>query len=322
MPENETIIHIGMPKCASTTLQKNFFLQLPSINYAGLGKDTDLTAQMNSIFQKDDIHYNENQIRQNIDSATNPDLPFVISNEFYSNFNASFLSRHTIQSRSKIARRFKSLFPEAKILIIIRNQYDMQKSIYAQKKFMYSNYVKTNKLTFRHWIDLNIYDHNLGWSNIFEYADYYSLINFYFSMFENVKVVVFEEMVKDIKVFLKNELCPYIGIDGEEAMKYYIDEVANKRHTKAEIILNKYIHRGIAFLQKKLGNPQKAISEEKREAFRKKLYSFTNSIKLGKIKTEFTEEQKQFMLDYYGENNRKLSEMIGVDLGKYGYPIK
>lgn len=317
--ENVTI-HIGMPKSASSTLQRNFFRNLPLINYAGLSSNNKkLTKLTTSIYKKGNLYFDENLLLKQIKSRIDPEKPLVISSEYSSGVVAPF-SRFAIQNRTTIAQRYKALFPDAKILIIIRNQYDIQKSMYVQRLLDHSEYVKMERLPFQDWIDFNIKDLQEDWGNIFEFADYFPLIQYYANNFREVKVVVFEKMIEDMASFLKDDLSPFIGVSGEDAIPYYTDKIVNRRHTKEELTTRKFTHK-VSSLFKKAGNPQRIIPIEQRRKITGTLLSSVNSISSGKIKTVYTNRQKEFLLNYYGENNRKLSEMLEFDLEKYGYPI-
>ncbi len=321
--ENKNIvIHIGMPKAASTTLQQNFFARLPVINFTGGNENYNSLSNLSfiKIIGTDDCYFNADDVRRGIVKEYDDKLPTVLSKEFAC---SPFLplSRGIPQSRTTVAKRFKTLFPDAKILIVIRNQLKLQKSLYSEFYKHESRFLKLRMVSFKKWIDLNIKLESEGKQNVFQFADFYSLINIYQDLFPEVKVVVFEEMVKDMHSFLEKELCPFIGVEAEKAMPFYVDKVENSRHSKAGIYANNFIRKIINLLQNSLGNPQQVIPIDKRVKFMKKVHRFTNSIPFGKINPEYSEDHEKFLKNYYAEGNRKVSEIIGVDLGKYGYPV-
>ena len=317
-----TVIHIGMPKAASTSLQKNFLAHLPMINFTGGFENYDSVSNMSFIkaVHVDDMYFDADEIRNGITQEFDDKLPIVLSKEFSC---SPFLplSRGIPQSRTTVAKRFKILFPDAKILIIIRNQFKLQKSLYGEFYKHESKFLKTRSVTFKKWINLNIELEKNGKTNVLTFADFYSWINIYNDLFKDVKVVVFEEMIKDMHGFIENELCPFIGVYADEAMPYYIEKIENSRHSKSEVFADNLISKIIYQLQKNLGNPQKSISIDKRKSFMKKIHNVTNSFTFGKIDPEFTKEQEQFINSYYAKGNRKVSEILGIDLEKYGYPV-
>ncbi len=320
--DKNTIIHIGMPKAASTSLQQNFFARLPFINFTGGAENYNSTS--NCAFIKtvhdDELYFDTDKIREEITRDYDPALPIVLSKEFAC---GTFLplSRGIPQSRTTIAKRFKALFPDAKILLIIRNQLKLQKSLYSEFYKHESRFLNSRMVSFNKWMELNIKLESEGKQNVYHFADYYSLITLYKSLFDDVKVVVFEEMTKDMHGFLENDLCPFIGIDSNEAMPYYIDSIKNSRHTKSGVWAENITRKTINFLQNNLGNPQKKIPIEKRKKFMQKVHRFNASIPFGKINPKYLEKHKDFLTNYYAKGNRKVSEIIGIDLGKYGYPV-
>lgn len=318
--EKEIIIHIGMPKAASTSLQNNFFKRLPLINYTGGLGDTISSKAFSKVIHTEDMYFHTDEIRREMLHNVDEKLPILFSQEFAC---SPFLplSRGIPQSRVTIANRFKTLFPDAKILIIIRNQLKLQQSLYSEYYKHESRFIKTGSLTFKKWMALNIEQLKGGRQNVFHFADFNSLIKIYQNLFKDVKVVVFEEMIKDMNGFIEDELCPFIGVDKTEAIQYFIDKVENRRHSKGGVFADNSVRRIINILQNNLGNPQKAISIEKRKSFMKKVHEITDSISLGKMNTEYTSEHKKVLNEFYAEGNRKVSEMLDVDLGKYGYPM-
>ena len=321
--EKNTIIHIGMPKAASTSLQQNFFARLPLINFTGGPENYNSTSNLAFVktVHNNELYFDADKIREEITKDYDPALPIVLSKEFAC---APFipLSRGIPQSRTTIAKRFKALFPNAKILIIIRNQLKLQKSLYSEFYKHESRFLKSHMVSFKKWMELNRKLESEGKQNVFHFADFYSLITLYKSLFDEVKVVVFEEMIKDMHGFLENDLCEFIGIEANEAMPYYIDSIKNSRHTKTGVWAENVTRKIINFLQNSLGNPQKKIPIEKRKKFMQKVHRFNASIPFGKINPKYSEKHKSYLTNYYAEGNRKVSEMIGVDLEKYGYPVK
>ena len=162
--------------------------------------------------------------------------------------------------------------------------------------------------------------HKNGHDNIFRFAEYDTIISLYKSLFREVKVVIFEEMIKDIQSFISDELCAFIHIDSEKAMKHYVNTKKNSRRSKTSIMAEDGIRITLNFFRDKLGNPQKIISTEKRKRFMKRIHRITHLIPLGKIDTAYSDDEKKFIETYYKTGNRKVSELIGVDLKKYGYP--
>lgn len=315
-----TIIHIGMPKAASTSLQLNFFTKLPLINYSGIGAANIISIEsLKRVIFEDNANYKKEEVSKGIKTGFNNKLPTVLSHE-----NACMPRLKQFiklpQEREIIAKRFKELYPEAKILIIIRNQYKIHQSMYVQKLKGERNNIPIKKISFSKWVDWNRELDKKEEENVFQFADYYSILKLYNNLFNEVKVVVFEEMIKEMPDFIENELCPFIGIDAKKAMQYFSNKTKNHRRSKTSIFVEDTIRVTLNFFREKLGNPQKAIPIEKRKQVMKRIHKIAHYIPFGKIDTNYSNEQKRFIENYYAEGNRKVSELTGIDLKSYGYP--
>lgn len=138
-----TVLHLGFPKSGSTTLQKNVFCNLPSINYMGTVPDLNVGRDYQSVSS---YHYDEELrgVHRAIFSSLTTEAEIeeialllkskrkrlnLLSNEF---FLASFFSELTIQE--KIARASR-LAPAARILVIIRAQHQQILSQYRDHPF-------------------------------------------------------------------------------------------------------------------------------------------------------------------------------------------
>ena len=319
--ERNTVIHIGMPKAASTSLQQSFLIRLPLINYSGVrGRNISSRDSLKRVLYNKETDYNAGEVQQGIEGGFTKQLPLVISNENVSNPILQQFKKIP-QEREVIANRFKKLYPNAKILIVIRNQFSIHKSMYVQKLKGERDSIPIKKITYNKWLNWNRELNENGLDNVFRFADYYSLISTYKNLFKEIKVVVFEEMIKDMQGFLYNELCPFIGVDRDDAIQYYNNKVKNKRRSKNSIFVENIIRVILNFMRFNLGNPQKVISKDSRKSLMRKIHKITHLIPFGKVDTTYSVEQKRFIESYYAESNKKVSDIIGVDLEKYGYPV-
>lgn len=222
---NNVTIHIGMPKTSSTTLQKMFFQNLPNINYIDhYLKTNPLYFSLFSIFQEEEYSFNLRKIRSNFDSVWNKKLSSIISCEIPC-YSPSVLSDIYILDRFIIAKRFKQLFPNARILLIIRNQLDLYKSLYAER---YNS--KTMNMFFNEWLNYNI-DVDRKFSNIFNLGDYKTIIEIYKELFEFVHILVFEKMVLNYRKSIEDEICSFIGLP-KDSSSFFIDNKLNTMSSK------------------------------------------------------------------------------------------
>ncbi len=161
------IIHIGYPKTGTTWLQKEFF---PRVNqYEKLIK----SPILKNIYNPDVSQQNLNKIFKPYTEKTN----LIISDEDLvtdkPNHPSPFIK----------AERIKYLFPDAHIVLFIRNQNDILVSAYDQ-------YIKGGgTLHFKKYIALLI---EAGKINHWQY---HKIIQKYFSLFgkNNIKIFLFED---------------------------------------------------------------------------------------------------------------------------------
>ena len=119
-----TIIHIGMPRTASTFLQQEFFPNVSDFEFYGVDR-----TQYSTVFQK--ILYQDDSIFNPLEIAA--ELKFILekntilSNELFVG-QSLYLSS---TNRSRTARRLKQFFPDAEIILLLRNQVSLLESLYS-----------------------------------------------------------------------------------------------------------------------------------------------------------------------------------------------
>ena len=321
MRQNITI-HIGMPKAASTTLQRNFFARLPGVKYLCFTPDS-LSSRPSSLLSQL-LH----------DPAGSLPLE-LIKNELRDYFRAypvSIISNENIlmpgaalgayneKHRLMVATRLKHIFPEARILLVIRNQETFFKSMYTQILFNTKTANRNKHKTFQSYIDQEITAVLKGYPSIFKVPDYKAIIQGYSSLFTALKVVVLEEIKLDFKHFLQADLAPFLGLERWEVPQNYTDFLYNRRHSKADIVAKKVISKGLAIMDH-LGNPHKILPENYRSAAMKYIRKGIACFDFWKVKTEYTPDQLSFLRNYYATSNQWVSAYLGKDLAQFDYPM-
>ena len=233
---NRQFIHIGYAKSGSSALQSSFFPNHPEIYFYGLFDDFSGTGNTNFSFSTESGTRICHQLRSpgffnrflnediknlnfHIAKAKENNQTFVLSNEFFSLFDAPQWS----------VGQLKELFPEGKIIIIIRRQQDIIKSVYkhqgreisvAPKKYrglyvsfneyfdyLYENWQKKNPV---HWV-----------YSFLNKIDYYRTISYYSHEFgvENIHVLLYEDFKNNpIKFYTK--LCNVMDISFDAEAEY------------------------------------------------------------------------------------------------------
>ena len=216
------------------------------------------------------------------------------------------------RDKGLVARRLKDVFPAAKILFTIRNQFDILTAAYLSRGRLLAYVPKKYSglhVSFDDWLKLSL--ENIERSYL-GHIDYVKTVDYYADLFgkENVSVLLLEEFVTDRKTYME-KLAAVLNIDVEEAL------------TLTE---NKHEHREISQSQLNF------------ERFRTRLYPLSRvPLVFGMVKPVFSlrglfrkdksakvtvsEKWRERLAPMYREGNRKLADVYGLPLEKFGYPL-
>jgi hypothetical protein len=308
----KTYIHIGYPKNASTSLQTDFFPNIEGAYYLGCkyGCETSFVTKefqdaMTSIAMHDSIDFSYQEVKEKIESAiSGVDKKFdkmILSWEAFSN---------NVADRGAIAERLNHLFPDASILIVIRNQLDSLQSMYSflvqqLGKNINLSYGRPSIESFEKWV---VEQEEFPHRSYLRTLKYYELIKEYQRLFgkEKVTVVLFEELVASPRTFF-DKIHNFLNASGN------LPSVgkSNKGPTKNQMIfyklkarfpnlrLSRYFPRFVIALGKKI------------------LLNSTGN----RTKEELPAEVQARLLNLYRGGNQKLQEELKMDLAKYGYIV-
>jgi hypothetical protein len=326
-PEKCIYLHIGYPKTATTTLQKHLFPKHSGIlSLQNYGEPS---------FIKNIFSSRENSIKRNLKSITeelsgyitNEYNNYIYSSESLTSFSMFFRQNpypflYTLEPNS-VARKLKTAFGETgvfdrvKIIVSIRRQNDLLKSMYAQVyNLVFKRYRVTN--TFQKFINFAIENKD---NFILDSLQYNDVITEYENIFdkENVCVLVFEQLIQDRDTYIE-KLCSFMNIDSKEAIRLIEDKHTNKKSStngyktdKRELlnVLQYYLGRF------NIKSPGIGLSKTG-------LYKNIKSIKapartLKNI--EIKEADERYLNDLFGDGNNKLSERYNLRLDEYYYYV-
>ena len=241
------VVHIGLPKTATKTLQWRIFAQHSQVFYLGRFDGAPFERryqQFNACRDEtilkimDEIAYSNflnpriresRELMQRYLAEYNSDhkLP-VWSWESYSTDN--------LRNRQARAESLKNLLGTARIVVTIRNPLKLLESAYLQqlKRDNIGARFRRGKSAFycsiEDWIKR---DH---FNDISNHLDYPNTIKMYVEQFgrDNVCVMVFEDLVDDGAKFYK-KLCGFMGIDSEEAIELAAHKDDNSRWTEEQL---------------------------------------------------------------------------------------
>jgi hypothetical protein len=219
------LIHIGLPKCASTTLQDRLFASQNRFIYLGRIKNGYQDEQTRELFERitfqDSLEYDAKAtwiLTQRLcAAAADPSRPILVS--------AESLSVEGRADRRLIAERLHQLFAPAKILIILRSQHSMLQSLYLNHLRAAGQHL----VSFEQWIEAAYggirftETHRVG-------LNYDSLVQLYDEMFgpENVVVLPFEQISGDNSQFFPM-LADMLGMAASEVRECFNRNAENQR---------------------------------------------------------------------------------------------
>ncbi|MEX2596738.1 MAG: sulfotransferase domain-containing protein, partial [Salibacteraceae bacterium] len=205
----EVFIHVGIPKTGSTFLQKKVFKNINHLDYYKshpyLAERVDSIPNMSF---SDDIDDLSNEITEYI--SKNSIKKLLISNE--SLFGHPL---HNFLNHELIIRNLKVIFPNAKILVVIRNQIDFFESLY--KYVVYLGY-PLNKSQFFRIEDgqFQKWGYNKGVNISIFSLDYYKLMEVYEKYYSKdvISLLPYEklrELPNEFKHSLEEWICEEIN---------------------------------------------------------------------------------------------------------------
>ena len=199
MPKH--FIHIGMPRTGSTFLQTRVFPKLSDVSFYGLPY-THFNHAFSRMLFSDESLYDPTVFSNEIAKLEGEKI--LLSNENF--IGQSMFWAHG--NRTRIAERLSSAMPDATIILFIRNQLDLLRSLYAigvygnigkkPEEFFWQNkpnytleeYKKNPAID---WEDYALYNTFEATEHLEGY-DYLPLIELYKKHFPNVEVFLFEQL--------------------------------------------------------------------------------------------------------------------------------
>ncbi|PLX21806.1 hypothetical protein C0584_01740 [Candidatus Parcubacteria bacterium] len=292
----EIFIHIGFPKSASTYLQTEVFPEIDAEYFFVLGDLNIITELIKNL---------KAQV------AKSKKKKIVISQESLSGHPHG---HNAPIGFNKIADALKENFPNAKILIIIRNQFEYIKSVYS-----YSTATEGMlSCNFENYLN------KIGDNYLFPKLQYNILIEYYIKYFGKDRVLVVPmEMIKN-KTEFNNKLMNFFGVSSLP----FVNSKKVNTSTKNLCIINfwrpfNYFLKKAVSLLVVLGLIQKEkIRAVKNFYYRFKIISLPILEKIfflsGDLKIPKEREKK--LSTIFSKSNKDTENLIDIDLNKYDYP--
>ena len=307
---NSPLIHIGLHKTGTTWLQKNVF----GSGQFGFGHwNTELfeRRKYRDVWMDYPPDFDAEKLREYFaERLTTPAgvLPVLSSEKFSGN---PFFGGY---ERYDIAHRLAKIFPEARVLICIREQRSIIRSSYFQ-------FINAGGM-----IGLDDYisgRDTRGPSFRLDHFRYDALLELYRTLFgaENVLVLAYEELRRDPLSYV-NRLLSFCKLRQIEEFPVDLLEVVHKSASPTAVgirrRLNLFMRRdyvnGFTPLGSDLGQH---VGERICKAFDWGIFEASNR-KVSKAWDEIIEARTA---DFYRESNVRTAELTGIDLRSFGYAM-
>lgn len=304
----QMLIHIGYHKTGTTWLQDHIFSNAAK---GFVSPWTVFTGEAIEYFViKNCFKFNPEEARTAFEAACGNTMPLVpvISHEDLNGYPV--LARYY---GPEVARRLQATFPDARVLIVVREQRSMLLSLYRQ-------YIRQDG----EWpIEDFIGDgkEKPGFAPICrpDHLEYHYLINLYRDLFgkANVLVLPFESLVRDSRSF-EAQIHEFAGSGGKADAAL---APANVGWLGATLALRRQINK---FCRKR---PQAAGWDQWPLYYRGvyKLCDAVDRVIPRRWHRAFEEPLKKKIADrvkgYYGPSNRELSAVMGINLKDLGYEV-
>jgi len=313
----EIILHIGLHKTATKTLQRQFFPKCNDLNY--LSTQTDPVLKVcNYTISTDPVYFNPAYCHDLLEPFLRDSKPNLISFESFSGPPWTGV-HYGIDYRTPILHNLKAAFPNSKIIIALRRQDTLSKSLYRQ-------YIQSGGThTVAHFLNGNIGSRFQTFpilpANRFLFSPYLAEIERLFK--SKILIMIFEQFMEDNNKYLE-KMAKFIGIQhkpivlmksnatklGPTAME--ISRILNRVLPFRTALKNDALFQGIPWWKKG----------------RNLVWYSPNGIihnrwpKMGKISKE--RENKYYkdclkVLEKCQKDNKRLDELYGLGIQNFGY---
>ena len=285
----KNLFHIGYHKTATTWFQKKFYPLLKNYNQVDRSKIRDFFYENN--YQ--DFSSKKNQI--------------FCDEELSGNIhNGAYLGLLSENIATKISK-----FENPKVIIFIRNQYDIIVSSYLQ-------YIKEGgNYSFSRYIEHKEFERSNRSSLFsFKHFDYKNLIHKYQSLIgkENVYIYLFEDFITDQELFISSFI-------KDHNLEIDLNKVDVKKNNNSSSyvslffarIINSFSRKNVLYKYYIIHLP--FIYEYAREILRR--------IKIFPVRSRsfLNDEFRQIINKKYSDSNKSIAKEYNLDLDKYNYPL-
>ncbi|HKK38887.1 MAG TPA: sulfotransferase domain-containing protein [Cryomorphaceae bacterium] len=289
---NRTLLHIGMPRTASTFFQHEVFPNVEGFTNLGVNQ-TQYSEAFQRLLYQDESRYDESAIGESLKKETAGSL--IVSNELFVGQSLYMVSTN----RTRNAKRLKRLFPNGEIILFLRNQADLLESLYSIG--VYSGHTAKPEEFIQFDDEASAPANPLfpTFSAVEQTEQYFytSLLRIYQEQFEKVHVFLYEDFTSNPIDFIER-FCEKLDLN----LTVEIDFGKRKNSSLSA--------RQLEYLRRT--NSLKEIFERSgtgKKIFRKNVQAIEHRIS-GKSKFHFAPLLRKKIKDHFLEDNSILTEMV------------
>jgi hypothetical protein len=218
-----------------------------------------------------------------------------------------------------VADRLQLALPKAHIVIFIRSQLSIIAASYAQyvkgggtsspRDYIYGQSRRVGAL--KYWYKAPYF--------ALEHLKYHAIIAYYISLFgkSSVHIFIYEDFLENKNTFIRN-FCDCLNLEVEvDALNY---EARNSSLDRRDIIIIRMLN---YFTNRSVLDKRYVISLNNWYDRRWKILNSIKKILRKSDKNPMKLESKlsNEIISYFSSDNRKVSQELGIDLERYGYPF-
>ena len=305
-------LHLGFPKAASTFINQTLFLKHPDVSlFSGHRSEDPVVGRvldgLSRVRCEDQIDFDLDACREQVRSALaeSDGRDVVISN--------GDVVRAGSADRRIMAERMKAIFPESKVLIVIRRQEDMIRSIFNQ-------HLAKSRLNGRHYASIN------DWmKKPFKYAhpyigdyhhpirnlDYWRLLSVYRELFGagNLLVLPMELLKEDAEGFAVR-ICDFFGLDSEAGRRAVrMERSRGVSKDSGQLFLD-----SLRYHNKTVQTLYRLTPDCVKNVVRPLVLQFNRDIDMA-----LSDHWRGHINQICAGGNARIQQEFGLDLEKYGY---
>lgn len=295
----KVVVHPGFVKTATSTLQMAVFPKLEGVNYLGMpADDPKVASAISALCQVDGVRYDSASLRGALTRHLDDERINVISHENFTYYRS--------KDKSLIAYRIKELFPDAKIIFTIRNQRDLIRSWYLQKRRPHRPFMSFKTW----WKNITMYPYR----TILDDVEFDSVIGCYEQLFgpENVGVFLYE-VLRDKPDLFSRDVAALTGMNADAMTRALernrLNPSVTTRHLAFSRFVTNYVPAALADTFE-AAVPVKAMARFREWQARG-----------ARPKIRLSTKQDRYIINLCAAGNRRLAERRGLPLQQFDYPL-